>query len=605
MKQDMKKVKYSDSVRKRNGVMALALVMALLVVAAAIVAVTHLGRLSSGMVPQLNSTPAASAVAQVVTSFTEKGLPQGSQFSITYGGITNSTTVTSSAPTLLFLTPSGSQAYAVPNITYNGKIYYITDPTGSVPAGLRVSLTYLVVNAPATAVSSAVEITGPVYSITNSVSSVALKGAPGTYSVNASFPTTTTSTVPQGYAEPAVSSGGTEPYSFYLCAVTEGESKGSCAPGTVCPITNLSFVRDVYNSSSGADVAAIGHQPFDGCSAKTTDGGLAAISVGLSGVTSNYLFYPSVRGPKFDMQTVNYTVPASAPSSLVVIMAACSSGECIGIGNLGRELLMSMTGPQNCTWSTSPLEEAYEEINSSATADGNESAIVKICPYQKPGTYKVTVMGDEENQTEVAGVYVFPPMGTYTTTVSTTSTTTTSTTTTVPPTFFTEQGLPIGATFNVAYYDEGERSNLWSNSITANATSNTIVFFTKDYGYWSYSIANSIINGVQYTPNPQSGALMTGSGLVTTFAANQLLSLPAGGSLPPSIVLSDLNRYLAPNITAANDTMSNLSVLGVYMYSGYEAVVVGCNDNSTAAYPCLIEFDFDSSGDLLNVTSTT
>ena len=176
-------------------------------------------------------------------------------------------------------------------------------------------------------------------------------------------------------------------------------------------------------------------------------------------------------------------------------------------------------------------------------------------------------------------------------------------------TSFSETGLPNGAAFNVIY-------DFVSNSITVGSASKTVIFKTAQ-GSYPFTVSSSVYNGIMYLPVANgilvsNGVLTAGSAQSVAFGANQLTSLPtsiqgpgAGFTLPSATVLSRINSYLLPNTTKSGYLMSNFSIVSIYGYPGIESVVLDCDTSPSSTYPCLMEFDFNSTGSVTDVIYTT
>ncbi|MEM3744669.1 MAG: hypothetical protein QW759_02400, partial [Candidatus Micrarchaeaceae archaeon] len=76
--------------------------------------------------------------ALLKSSFTETGLPSGTEWNVTYDSILNSSTTN----TITFMTASGSHAYAVANQIASNVIYFPTPSSGSVVAGNTTAITF-------------------------------------------------------------------------------------------------------------------------------------------------------------------------------------------------------------------------------------------------------------------------------------------------------------------------------------------------------------------------------------------------------------------------------------------------------------------------------
>ncbi len=451
-------------------------------------------------------------------------------------------------------------------------------------------------------VATALSVRNPTYAIVNSIDPI---GSKGTYTVNAAF---------SGSSGNYINAAPGNQYGLYLCAAAEGENVGNAMQ-----LTGLSYSPpDVYNASPGLDVAAIGHQSFNGCSAHTTYGGLASVEVGLNGV-SGYQFYPAAQGSS----RLTYTV--STPRSFVVIMAACAAFSCYGFKL-----------PSNCTAAAGSARPI--------TADGNESVHVAVCQNQAAGTYNAYLVGGQNN---TLGAYVFPPQASNTITItsSTTSTTTTVSTTTIPYysyTNFTAQGLTAGGMFSATYASQALSANVISKN---GILQQPLLSFTAAPGNYQFSPAAFNFNGLGYLPylvKYNSGGqsyniiLINSSVAVPAgvsasvyyragFPVNSPISnLPAvigcGGSgtiynyytgtsqtclnLPSSAVL---NAVFVGFGSTANATIDNYTMAGLvdtwYGSSSVEAAVVNCAPSASSP-PCLIEADINAAGSVLNVTTT-
>jgi hypothetical protein len=570
--------------RNHSDSVVIAFTVALLVAVVALGAIHYSSNSNSGIMWQGSNPPPASGGGQVMTTFVEMGLPNGALFAVTYDNITNSTTVAVASNSVLFSTPAGVHAYLVPNMTYNGKIYYIHTRTGNVGSGIKVSVSYLSTNAPTTTTSSVLSTSSVTSttsaSTTSSTTTINNTCALCTGNLNRT-PVVTT------FVENGLPVGATFRVNFDL------------RPNTTTVTSGNTFVT-IVTPKGYVNVPAQERWPMQTSPVIYNGIRYTPNTIGMPLVPTGSTFVIKYNVLSYSTSTI---IPNSTLWQIFFEETGLPNGALFSMEYANQMVNTTVTGPETTISFTQVYGNYYYTLSNSVYngityyirpqtwGAGNESTgLLCICTAATILNYTYAAATTSTTSSTTTS--------TSTSTTTSSSTSTTSTTTIVPATTFTENGLPSGSKFNVTYGSV-------SKAITVTPSNVAISISTAAAGNYPYVISSSSYGGTGYLPTPNSGTMVSGANIVAAFAANQLLTLPTGGNLPSSVVLPKLNNYLIPNITASNDSIANFSIIGVYEYSGYEAVLVGCDSNNTDGYPCLLEFDFDSSGNLLNVTSNT